>query len=291
MIEISKPGISFQEDLNGRQTLFLKNLEIGHSRHALPFQLTGAFRPGKIHLILGPSGTGKSTLLLSLAGLLAPLGGEVFLGDRPWESAENVGMSFQSPEATFFSPTVGEEIVFGLMERGVVQKESDEMGRKWLEVWGLDSEKFWHRNPFHLSGGEKRRVALAAATSFQPHLMLLDEPVAGLDYVAQQEVFLLLRNLAKRHLVVLVTHDPEPLLAFAGTVLLLNRREGQWFDGGRAFLGSVLENPGLYPLSEWYISAISGSGPLSVPPWPTAQDVWSFLRNPLSAPPSKEESQ
>ncbi|MBF0500130.1 MAG: ABC transporter ATP-binding protein [Candidatus Riflebacteria bacterium] len=196
----------------------------------------------------------------------------------PWEPDHRcVGLAFQSPETMFFAPSVGEEVMFGLLESGLNAPDAENTGRAWLESWGLHPPEFWHRNPFHLSGGEKRRVALASATAFRPAMMLLDEPTAGLDLHGQAHLCSLLAEISKNHLIILVTHDPEMVIHQAGTILLMNNGNTRWFDNGRLFLKAALDNTELYPLPEWYQAALLPYGEIAEPPWPVAQEVRNFI--------------
>ncbi len=148
-----------------------------------------------------------------------------------WHGEGKTCLAFQNPESLFFLPTVGEEVMYALLARGRSPAEAENEGRAWLKRWGVTPDLFWQRPPLTLSGGEKRRVALAACTVFRPPLVLLDEPLAGLDGEGQDHLLSVLAGLASERVVVVVTHDVEPFLPLARTLLLL--RAGANFPPGK----------------------------------------------------------
>ncbi|RCK78509.1 MAG: ABC transporter ATP-binding protein [Candidatus Ozemobacter sibiricus] len=222
--------------------LHLDGLTVGRDGVAVVGPLTGWWPGPGLHLIIGPTGSGKTTLLMTLAGFLPPIAGRVRVSEgrsttmaageegRPsladqqeWHGEGRTCLAFQNPEQLFFLPTVGDEVVYALRARGWAAASAESEGRAWLERWGVRPDLFWERNPLTLSGGEKRRVALAACTVFRPPLILLDEPLAGLDGDGQDHLLHVLGGLAAEHLVVVVTHDVEPFLPLARGLVLLPR--------------------------------------------------------------------
>ena len=192
-------------------------LEIGDLRFSYPDgwqALKGvsfSLQPGEKVAILGPNGAGKSTLLLHLNGLLHGSGEVSVMGHRVVENDKKalarvratVGLVFQDPDDQLFSPTVYEDVAFGPLYMGLPEDEIDERVRHALSQVGLDG--YGDRMPFHLSGGEKKRAAIATVLSMRPQVLLLDEPSAGLDPRARRGLITLLDRLDQTILV--TTHD------------------------------------------------------------------------------------
>lgn len=185
-------------------------------------------RAGEVVALIGPNGSGKSTLLAACGGLLEASGGRIeLLGRDVWRAAgsdarwlrRRVGVALQFPERAFFASTLREELLF--TPRRVGQKDADGAVRRSLEKVGLPLE-WLDRSPFALSGGEKRRLALAVAIAHEPQLLLFDEPEAGLDARGRRLVGSLLREHAGGGGAALVaTHDVEGATAWADRILLL----------------------------------------------------------------------
>lgn len=259
--------------------LQLESLVVGRDGAAVVGPLTGAFPGPGLHLVVGRAGAGKTTLLMTLAGFLPALAGVVRVGEEAWVAAGKVCLAFQNPETLFFLPTVGEEVTYALRARGQAADVARASGRDWLSRWGLPADGFWGRNPLTLSGGEKRRAALAACTVFRPPLVLLDEPLAGLDGEGQDSLLAVLARLAAEALVIVVTHDVEAFLPHARGLLVLGGGVGEWFGSGRLFLAAALERPDLFPLPDWYRMAVGGLGLRTgeLPPWPTADALGAMV--------------
>ena len=177
--------------------------------------LTGVnldIRPGEKIAMLGPNGAGKSTLLLHLNGLLHGSHGEVSVMGSPVVEDDRdglrrvramVGLVFQDPDDQLFSPTVYDDIAFGPIYMGLPQDEIDSRVHDALSRVGL--EGYADRMPFHLSGGEKKRVAIATVLSMRPDILALDEPSAGLDPRARRELINLIDDLDQT--ILATTHD------------------------------------------------------------------------------------
>lgn len=257
-----------------------EDLCVGYDSSEIVSFLDGRFFSTGVNIVLGRAGTGKTSLLRTIAGFQQPVGGSVKMGDgSPWKPSGNVGLAFQNPENLFFCSTVRDEVCFALTNRGIREPEADDRGKEWLAAWGLPVEKLWTRNPFMLSGGEKRRVALAACTVFRPRVILLDEPLAGLDSDGQSQLLAVLTELSDLHLIIVATHDPFKMLHLASSVLILGCDDGwRWFDSPGNFLKESLKNHSLFPLPSWYRRAVE-SIPDDDLPWPTADDVWVRLRD------------
>ncbi len=238
------------------KTLSIHALRFAYDGRALLNDLTADLAVGAYHLVLGRAGSGKTTLLMLLAGFLRPQAGEIRSDAQPWKPEGDVCLAFQNPEVLFFQPTVGEEIEYALLQRGMKSAEARPRAMDWARAWGIDAEAFWGRHPSRLSGGEKRRVALAACTVFQPSLLLLDEPTAGLDVSGRQSLKQRLVQLSREHVVVVVTHDPSELLSEAGSVLVLGEGKSNWYATAGEFLAAAWLDQEVYPLPEWYRRAV-----------------------------------
>ncbi len=159
--------------------------------------------------LLGPNGAGKTTLLLQLIGILTPSGGSVSVAGRDLDDTtvaeirRRVGMVFQDPDDQLFMPTVAEDVAFGPANRGLT---GDDLAARVAESLALvDMEGSEGRAPHHLSGGERRRVALAGVLAMHPDVLVLDEPTSNLDPAGRRELAEVLSRLPAT--VLIVTHD------------------------------------------------------------------------------------
>jgi energy-coupling factor transport system ATP-binding protein len=167
--------------------------------------------PQKLGLIIGPSGSGKSTLLEILSGLAEPTSGSVFWREQELiaeQLQQLAGLVFQFPERHFCGGTILEELRLGHPELGS-ERVKQALGEVGLEHLSLNT------SPHALSGGQQRRLALAVQLIRQPHLLLLDEPTAGLDWSMRRQLVNLLAKLKKDWTLLVVTHDAGDLLAIA----------------------------------------------------------------------------
>jgi cobalt/nickel transport system ATP-binding protein len=172
---------------------------------------------GQRVVLLGPNGSGKSTLLRMLDGLLFPESGSILFSGEPLTEARlqdepfrfafrrRVGFVFQNPDVQLFNPTVFDEVAFGPLQMGWSRAEIGSRVELALETMGISHLK--SRAPYHLSGGEKKRVALASVLVLQPEVLLLDEPTGGLDPRSQSQIIDLLSNGQAIPTVVAATHD------------------------------------------------------------------------------------
>lgn len=180
---------------------------------------------GKAHVILGSNGSGKTTLALTIAGVLTPRTGTVRVdGEDPASKdfdRSRVQLAFQFPEEQMFEVTVEAEIAFGLKNFGMERAEIEERCRWALEAVGLPAEMLG-RAPDELSYGEMRKVALASVIALRPAYLLLDEPMAGLDWASRKSVLDCLENLRNEGLTTLVmTHEPDLAAEIGDTVSLI----------------------------------------------------------------------
>ncbi len=165
-------------------------------------------REGEKVALVGPNGAGKSTLLLHLNGILDGRG-KVRIDGMPIEKKtlktirSVVGLVFQNPDDQLFSPTIYEDVAYGLKYQGIDPKKVCELVEKALLDAGVSN--LADRNPYHLSGGEKKRAALATVLSMQPRILVFDEPSAGMDPRARRELIELLQRMQQT--MVIATHD------------------------------------------------------------------------------------
>ncbi|MFC7061853.1 energy-coupling factor ABC transporter ATP-binding protein [Halobacillus seohaensis] len=191
---------------------------------------------GSFVAIIGHTGSGKSTLIQHLNGLVQPTQGEVTIGPyhikaeeknkQLRELREKVGVVFQYPEHQLFEETVEKDIAFGPSNFGVNEAEIKRRTKEAIESVHLD-EELLKRSPFDLSGGQMRRVAIAGVLAMNPNVLVLDEPTAGLDPRGQHEVMGMFARLHRdKHLTtVLVTHSMEDALTYADHIIILNDGE------------------------------------------------------------------
>ncbi len=195
--------------------------------------------------IIGHTGSGKSTLIQHCNGLLEPHRGSVYLnGNNIWskENKKNirnarfsVGLCFQYPEYQIFEETVFKEIAFGPKQMGLSDEEIKNRVYKSMEFVGI-SRSFENKSPFDLSGGQKRRVAIASIIAMQPQVLILDEPCAGLDPIGRKVILNLVKAYQKEmgNTVILVSHSMEDVAMLCSKVLVMNK-------GRVAMYGSVSE--------------------------------------------------
>ncbi|MEK8131024.1 ATP-binding cassette domain-containing protein [Paenibacillus filicis] len=220
---------------------------------------------GEMLAVAGKSGSGKSTFMQLIKGFLKPTFGQILLentdpyGAKRPELFDRVGFIFQYPEHQLFSSTVEEDIAFGLRQSPYTPEEKQAKVKRAMESVGLDYETFASRSPFELSGGEKRRVAIAGVVVLEPELIILDEPTAGLDYPSRTALFEMLHGLnAEQGTTILwVSHQLEEILEHASRVLVL--KEGDFIADGpprqvlsdRSLLGAMgWELPAALALAE-----------------------------------------
>ena len=187
--------------------------------------------------IVGANGSGKSTLLLHLNGILMPQSGEVTIGEMPitptnLKSIRNfVGLVFQNPADQIFMPTVWEDITFGPMNQGLRSSDLTHRTQHAMVAVGLSPENYASRNPQNLSGGEKKRVAIAGVLAMQPQVLALDEPTAQLDPRSRRQLIQLLQCLPLTQLI--ATHDLDMALELCSRTVILSRGQVV-YDGSTA---------------------------------------------------------
>lgn len=187
---------------------------------------------GSFTALIGHTGSGKSTLIQHINALLIPTKGEVDIGDVHITSEEKpkvlkplrkkAGLVFQFPEYQLFEETIERDITFGPRNFGMSEEEAKEVARQTLERVGLD-ESYLERSPFELSGGQKRRVAIAGILAMDPDILVLDEPTAGLDPQGAKEMLDLFKDFQNSgKTVVMVSHDMNQVLEYCDHVVVMN---------------------------------------------------------------------
>ena len=190
---------------------------------------------GSFTAIIGHTGSGKSTLIQHINALLLPTQGKVQINDFTIE-ATNVpkglkqlkkmaGLVFQFPEYQLFEDTIEKDIIFGPKNFGIDEQQAKEAARKVIKAVGLD-ESYLQKSPFDLSGGQKRRVAIAGILVMDPDVLVLDEPTAGLDPQGAKEMMDLFKTLNNQgKTVVIVTHDMNHVLNYCDFAVVMNKGE------------------------------------------------------------------
>mgnify|MGYP001780408998 FL=1 len=183
--------------------------------------------------IIGHTGSGKSTFVQHLNGLLHPTTGTVTVNgvdisastEEAKKMRHKVGMVFQYPEHQLFEETIAEDIAFGPKNLGLSADEVDERVREAMKFVGLDYDTYAERSPFHLSGGQMRRVAIAGVVAMNPDFLVLDEPSAGLDPFGREEIFEEIIRLHKEKgiTVILVSHNMEDISRMASRLVVLDK--------------------------------------------------------------------
>ena len=201
-------------------------------RRAL-FDMTVTIKDGSYTAFIGHTGSGKSTIMQLLNGLYLPTSGQVKVDDTIINSQsknkeikpirKKVGLVFQFPESQLFAETVLEDIAFGPQNFGVSKEEAEQRALESLRLVGL-SDELRDQNPFDLSGGQMRRVAIAGILAMQPDILVLDEPTAGLDPQGRKELMSLFKQLHLSGItIVLVTHLMDDVTDYATAVNVLEK--------------------------------------------------------------------
>ena len=205
---------------------------------------------GEMIGVMGHTGSGKSTLIQHFNGLLRPTSGRILLdGKDIWEKKENirnvrfkVGLVFQYPEHQIFEETVFKDIAFGPKNMGLDEKEISRRVHETAESIGL-SEELLERSPFELSGGQKRRVAIAGVMAMEPRILILDEPTAGLDPAGRDKILGLIKDYHKKtkKTILIVSHSMEDIAGFADKILVMNKSRLFCFDETKKVFGRAEE--------------------------------------------------
>ena len=184
--------------------------------------------------LIGHTGSGKSTLVQHLNGLIKPTGGEIYyngedIHDDDFDRKKlrsQVGLVFQYPEHQLFEVDVFSDVCFGPKNLGLPKKEVELRVYEALKMVGLEDE-FFYQSPFDLSGGQKRRVAIAGVIAMKPQVLILDEPTAGLDPKGREEILNMIRDLHKKMkcTIILVSHSMDDVADYAERIIVMNHGE------------------------------------------------------------------
>ena len=214
--------------------------------------------------LIGHTGSGKSTLVQHLNGLIEPTEGTItYCGRNIWEKdfpkkelRSQVGLVFQYPEHQLFEVDVFSDVCFGPKNLGLPKEEIQERAKRALELVGIP-EEYYKQSPFELSGGQKRRVAIAGMLAMQPKILVLDEPTAGLDPRGRDEILSQVAHLKKETgiSVVLVSHSMEDVANYVERIVVMNQGRILYDDTPSAVFGHVkeLEEVGLAAPQVTYI--------------------------------------
>lgn len=236
-------------------------------------------RSGEFIGIIGHTGSGKSTLIQHLNGLNRASSGQIFVdGKNIYEEGYpmrqlrfRVGLVFQYPEYQIFETTVLKDICFGPKNQGSSAEEAEGRARATMRMVGLD-EHYEDKSPFELSGGQKRRVAIAGILAMNPEVLVLDEPTAGLDPKGRDDILGVLKQLHREHgiTVVLVSHSMEDVADYASRIIVLDKGKVLYDDIPARVFSHVeeLESIGLAaPQVTYVMRALRGKG------WDVSQNV------------------
>ncbi len=195
--------------------------------------ISTTIKSNEINAIIGPSGSGKSTMIEMINGLILPTKGIVHVGKHRLRNnirivnsnrlRFDIGVVFQNPEEQFFCKTVKKEIEFGMKYFEYKTNQIEKRTKDALKMVGLD-ESFLNRDPFKLSGGEKRRVAIASVLAFNPEVIIFDEPTNGLDTTSKDMLIKLIKLLKTKYkkTIIVVSHDVDTLYKFVDNVIILS---------------------------------------------------------------------
>ena len=187
---------------------------------------------GEFIALIGHTGSGKSTLIQHLNGLLEPSSGKIIIDDvditekgvKLSDIRKKVGLVFQYPEYQLFEETIEKDIAFGPTNLGLGQDEILIRVKRAMEMVGLDYEKYKDVSPFELSGGQKRRVAIAGVIAMEPKVLILDEPTAGLDPKGREDILSQIKKLHEEYkmTIILVSHSMEDVGKLAERIIVMN---------------------------------------------------------------------
>ena len=188
---------------------------------------------GEFLALIGHTGSGKSTLIQHLNGLLEPTSGRILVDDiditnkeaKLTEIRKKIGLVFQYPEYQLFEETIEKDIAFGPNNLGLSSEEVSRRVKKYMEMVGLDYETYKDVSPFDLSGGQKRRVAIAGVIAMEPKVLILDEPTAGLDPKGRDDILEQIKLLHEKYkmTIVLVSHSMEDVGKLAQRIVVMNK--------------------------------------------------------------------
>ena len=207
-------------------------------QHAL-FDVNLEIQDGEFIGLIGHTGSGKSTLIQHLNGLIRASAGQLYYnGENIYDSGydmkklrSKVGLVFQYPEHQLFEVDVMSDVCFGPKNQGLDKEEAEARAKKALELVGLDAS-YYKQSPFELSGGQKRRVAIAGVLAMEPEVLILDEPTAGLDPRGRDEILDQIDHLHRERgmTIILVSHSMEDIAKYVDRILVMNHGEKVFDD-------------------------------------------------------------
>lgn len=212
---------------------------------------------GEFIAVIGHTGSGKSTLVQHLNGLLKPTSGQILIDDEDLNAPnadrrrirQKVGLVFQYPEYQLFEETVAKDIAFGPKNLGLSQDEIDQRVRRAMAHVHLDYDKLAERSPFELSGGQMRRVAIAGVLAMEPKVLILDEPTAGLDPMGRDSILGMVQELHAQGgvTVIMVSHSMDDVARLATRLVVMSKGELVATDTPRSIFRqvSMMESIGL----------------------------------------------
>ena len=190
---------------------------------------------GEFIALIGHTGSGKSTLIQHMNGLLKPTSGRILVDNEDitkpniklTDIRKKVGLVFQYPEYQLFEETIEKDIEYGPRNLGLNQEEITRRVKKSMKMVGLDYEKYRNHSPFDLSGGQKRRVAIAGVIAMEPKILILDEPTAGLDPKGRDDILEQIKILHREYkmTIILVSHSMEDVGKLAERIIVMNKGE------------------------------------------------------------------
>jgi cobalt/nickel transport system ATP-binding protein len=233
-------------------------IEVIHLQHQYPDgtiaikDVSFSITHGESVAIIGANGAGKSTLLQHLNGCLEATAGQIRIGDTPLSKGtlpdirRTVGMVFQNPDDQLFMPTVYDDVAFGPLNLGLVGTDVEKRVAEALTQVG--AEHLRTKPPYHLSGGEKKRVAIATVLAMKPDILALDEPTSGLDPFARRQIMSLLRKF--HHTKIFTTHDLDMVMELCHRTIILHEGKikadgptGEIFQNNELLTACHLEKP------------------------------------------------
>ena len=195
---------------------------------------------GEFIALIGHTGSGKSTLIQHLNGLLKANEGQILINDFDITAKDvslvdirkKVGLVFQYPEYQLFEETIEKDIAFGPRNLGLSEEEINQAVRYSMSLVGLDYEKSKDKSPFDLSGGQKRRIAIAGVLAMKPEIIILDEPTAGLDPKGRDDILSNIKEIHERekNTIILVSHSMDDVAKLADRLLVMNHGKVEFFD-------------------------------------------------------------
>ena len=217
-------------DINFKNVSFIYGEKTPFEKLALD-NIDLTIKKGEFVGIIGHTGSGKSTLIQHFNGILKPTSGDVFIGDMNTKDKAlaksglryKIGLVFQYPEYQLFEETIEKDIAFGPKNMGLSEAEVTERVKEAMELVGLDYETKKDKSPFEISGGQKRRVAIAGILAMKPDILILDEPTAGLDPKGRDELFFQIKNLYEKNniTIVLISHSMEDVAKLVNRIIIM----------------------------------------------------------------------